>query len=337
MKNFKKVFTLFACTILFLQNIICLGKESTNQIIICGKQANDEVKTVLLKNQAEMVNVIRNIEDKNAEVMVGDIIGIIGEEEGYVAPIYVGGKLEFFAYITKNSGQYSFAFSKNLVSEALKIKGESCFFIDSDNKLNIREVKEDAYDSKIDIINDNRTTIPYAYSSGSTINKTLDVVIISNTAATGYGYCWLASALSICRFYGSATSIYTAHTRQHGSGHLLGLCPGGTINDAWHVINDDVNKSGSIFYSNNNAAKVIPSINDNKPIYMELRNGNIGHAAVICGYSMNTSNGQFTYVIADSNYSNYIYQIVQYSDSTFTYTPAAGVSYNWYSRMCEWN
>lgn len=337
MNNLKKVFAFFACIILCLQSIKCLGSESTNPLIICGKKASDEVKAVLLKNQTEMINIIRNNDNRNADVTVGDVIGIISEKEGYVAPVYVDGNLEYFAYITKNSGQYSFTFTKNLVDEALNIKKSSCFFIDSDSRLSIKEFKEETCESQIDIRNKSTKTISYAYSSGSTINKTLNVPIIRNIAATGYGYCWLASALSICRFYGSGTSIYTAHARQHGTEHLLGLCPGGTANDAWHVIYDDVNKTGNIYYSNNNAPKVIPSINDNQPIFMELRNGNIGHAAVICGYYLNTSNGQFTYVIADSNYDNYIYQIVQYSDSTFTYTPAAGISYNWYSRICEWH
>ncbi len=115
-------------------------------------------------------------------------------------------------------------------------------------------------------------------------------------------------------------------------------CAGGSISDAYNVIYYATMKTGNIQYTNN-AATLMPSIMNNVPVFMELVNASngTGHAAVASGYYFDNTNGQFTYVICDSNSSSYVYQTVPYTDASFTYTPSAGVSYSWVGGIYGWH
>ena len=345
-------------TILLTQNLKCLAKAD-RRVQFYGNSMDARTEEFFNEYEEGILSTISTIE-KTSDVCSGAPIEVIGASNCYFVPVFVDKTIQYLITINYDNGCYSVSYSKYFAKDIQELEtgcyyfyknGDNTYLVNEfGNGLDIVSGETRSIDTDMDI-KDERYLITETAPDAREIVQPRALIgrelsnfpIVRNGGK--YGYCWLPSALSICKYFGSTMSLSQAHTYAHGSTHTLYYCNGGTINDAYMLIYHNMMKVGDIDSSNISAAKVLSSISGDSPVYMGLSSGTssgtlIGHAAVICGYYLDNTSGQFTYIIADSNYSDLIYQVGSYSSSLSTYSPVSGVSYSWTEtiyNLRDWN
>jgi len=323
-------------------------------------EMTEEERSRVENNLQSVVDTIVFFENEGFIFEYGTPISVDSSSDSFLLPLYVDGECKYLVSVTEMGEEYCISFFEDgakifdslengqyyiitidddlyivdISGKQIKLHdGEEWFLI---NRNNIEEM------SGISRIRIRKTVLPYNDGAKSLIGKTLEVTPIANGGQ--YGYCWLSSALCITKYFepSISVSLTTAHNYIHGNSHPLYYCNSGNRSAAKTVIEHYTGMNCTNTTSRCNAANALTSIQSGIPVYMSLSrtdsSGNtIGHACVICGYTLNNTTGVFTYVIMDPNYGSYKYQTSTYSATNVVYSPVSNKIYNWVGALYDWN
>lgn len=337
--------------------------ENKNTAFFYSNEIGEEEKGFLNSRITDIVNNIVFL-DPSMEKSVfemGTPIEVVNDKGCYYIPLYIDNKCRYLIVLcrTEDGRCYiSYCESKSDIFNSL-LPGkyylmlyDNEVFLVGDNGITDRlsdKIDEECYPvfSQRDVTGYflheiTKELIKTDFQSRGILSKTISVPYYANGGQ--YGYCWLCSALCITKTLDPTftTGLVNAHSYIHGLSHTLYDCPSGTRTDAYNVISFYTNMTGNDVTYNLDAAHAMASINSDIPIYMSLRRPlpdgtTAGHASVICGYIFNNTDGQFTYVICDPNYSSYKYQITNYSDNPVYYSPSSTRTYEWTGAIYGWH
>lgn len=172
-----------------------------------------------------------------------------------------------------------------------------------------------------------------AVNHGTAVGDYLDtyqVVLQGN-----FNICWAATIAFMLRWempnqHGAITAVNVVESTTHSSLYQGSDYRGATLSFARTTL-DRYLPAVYIVKSSNSArsrAQIRTAINNEDPIYMFLKSGNIGHAVANCGY-LDWTDGSFTIRIMDPNYSSFQMSEYQSYGSSFYYTTPAGTRYKW--------
>lgn len=163
------------------------------------------------------------------------------------------------------------------------------------------------------------------------------------------GYCWLCCACELSNYYGgSYVSLETAHTIAHGSphltnGHSLYNCTdGGNWDDMNNVIDYYTDKTGTKTGSPLLASDTMYNITFGMPVisdwfYAYGTSAQAGHSMVIVGFSYNSSNNVFTYILHDPNYASIDKTIISTLNATSVVYYIGSNDFYWTRSLHDWS
>ncbi len=340
---------------------ISLGANAEGQqqssLYFLGNAIPDSYSHELVRKLPDILDNICSISQiENAVFEAGTPIAVLNSS-AYLVPIRINGVCEYLLQMDCIDGEYLFCYGTDGAAEfdALKPGTYYCasendtMYILGDNGVKlflfgVGNADDIFYNTAlIDKFSANLLTFDYlSHSTGSAkgiLSKTLDVTNILYNG--NYSYCWLSSAISMCRYYGSSVAVSTAHNYIHSS-HTYPSCPGGSKLDTYNLISHYTGKSAVWAPSRCKAPSALASINLGIPVLAWLSrtdsSGNtIHHTIIIKGYTFNNTTGDFTYVICDPNYTSTKYQTSTYSATTMKYQQSATIQYTWTDALYDWN
>ncbi len=345
------------------------ANESPNRnevLIYTDRSAAVEAKSIIAELSKDLTaSITVSYGVQGGELLFGNLFSVLNCSNLFYMPVYYNNKCICIVKILDRTGDVVVSYCNDNcnVINALK-PGEYVFINCNDDIYLASESSSYCFESKTKCAEKTLPTLDVntlpkelecvelsecikkypVENTKSILSKELSTVPYIANGGT-YGYCWLSSAVSVCRYYGSNVSLSDAHTFIHGLNHTLSLCPGGSIISSYGVIHNYTGLDGSYSYDSSvsriNAANAYASIYNDTPIYSSWKyyeNGNLidGHAMVICGYIFNNSSGSFTYVLMDPNNSSRQYLLSTYTASTISYT-ISNHNYNWEMAIYDWN
>ena len=371
MDIFRKTFAillLLCITLTPVKYIDACEKDSIGDVMFYTDiAASEKMNFSLLETYERLGNSIAvSYEIEGREVLFGNLLSVINCDGLFYIPVFCDSRCVCIVKVYESAGKLSISYcDENSAllntlkpgkyylekwADAIYLLSDSTSFCfesllqKNDEKAPIYD--EDDIGESADLVNlfDYLNTICIGSTKGILSKELTSVPYVANGGT--YGYCWLSSAVSICRYYGSSVTLEDAHRFIHGLGHSLISCPGGSIISAYGVIHNFTGLSGNYSYdsltSRINAANAYSSIYNDIPVYSfwsyydSLGSFVSAHSMVICGYIFNNTSGDFTYVIMDPNYSSRQYVYSTYTASTISYTISGDV-YDWEMAIYDWN
>lgn len=175
----------------------------------------------------------------------------------------------------------------------------------------------------------NRTTYAYGNTSTAEYGK-LEVPVVKNSTVDGVGICWAATVSSIAAYRTGDTALSAKTLYDNLDDKYLGSPTGNVtwVKRAFSYYGLDYTYKAS----GTNYAGVKACIQDERPIYASITDGEVGHAVVICGYQ-SAQGGYYYYEIMDPNRSSTVLVKVSSTSTNFTYTHGAYTYTTWRRRF----
>lgn len=150
-----------------------------------------------------------------------------------------------------------------------------------------------------------------------------------------FNICWAATIASVLRWempnqHGRITAVDVVENTSHASIYTNSSYTGAsqaftrTTLDNYLPAVYIVNSSSSA----RTRAQIRTAINNEDPICMMLKSGEVGHAVANCGY-LDWTDGSFTIRIMDPNYTSFQMSEYQSYGSSYYYTTPGGMRYKW--------
>jgi len=286
----------------------------------------------------------------NISLDFGEMLRVYGNNQVYYIPVFVDSNCVYVIKATVNGDEVGLNYGVSITNILNELENGFYYFEEKEDviylvgdrttyvlenfahKIESKPIFDNskALNTGISLCQKSKS-IKVSLSSKSVLYKELtNLPYIQNYGnGNGGGCCWLSSAYSVCKYYGTNAYMADEHHAVPGHGnHSVLYCPGGTLSDSLTVLNNCIHKTASNTTNNQTPSLAYSQIYNDLPVITSWTStsgsGSIGHAMVICGYIFDNGSSAFTYIIMDPDVSTRVYIPTTYNTSGLMYG-----SYSW--------